>query len=48
MLEKVRSSLNYLDEILRVNPNDSDAAKLQQTLRRTLDELEGRRPHTAA
>ena len=47
LLEKLRSSLRQLDLILRLNPNDSAAAKLQQTLRRTLAEQESRQPTTA-
>jgi hypothetical protein len=40
--EKVRSSLKELDAILQLNPNDSEAAQLQQALRRMLDELESK------
>ena len=47
LLEKLRLSLNQLDFILRVNPNDSAAAELQQSLRRALAEQESRQPTTA-
>jgi hypothetical protein len=47
LLQKVRSSLKELGAILRVNPNDSGAAELQQALRRTLAELESKQPVTA-
>ncbi len=47
LLEKLRASLNQLDFILRVNPTDSAAAELQQTLRRTLAEQESLQPTSA-
>jgi hypothetical protein len=45
--DKVRSSLKELDAILRANPDDSEAAQLQQALRHMLEELESK-PSLAA
>jgi hypothetical protein len=45
--EKVRSSLKHLDNILRLDPDDTEAAQLQVALRHMLHELEAKQPAAA-
>jgi hypothetical protein len=46
--QKVRAALKDLETILRTNPDDSEAAQLQQALRHMLAELERKQADAAA